>query len=207
MFVVLGLLSTPSELLTIASSGLLISSVLIFLARPLATVPLLMPFRFSWEEHVLIAWVGLKGAVPIILATFPMMFELENGRLLFNVVFFVVLVSATLQGWTLPVMASRLHLQDDRMPGPAVSLELMALRDINADIVDYAVYPGSALAGRTVQQLRLPEGAVLAMISRDTQLIAPRGNTTLQVGDHLFIVARADTKEQLDHALAVVADP
>jgi cell volume regulation protein A len=204
MFVVLGLLSTPSELLTVASSGLLISLVLIFLARPLATVPLLMPFRFSWQEHVLIAWVGLKGAVPIILATFPMMFDLENGRLLFNVVFFVVLVSAILQGWTLPVIASRLHLKDDRMPGPAVSLELMALRDINADIVDYAVYPGSPLAGRTVQQLRLPEGAVLAMISRGTQLIAPRGNTDIQIGDHLFIVTRADTKQQLDRALTVV---
>jgi cell volume regulation protein A len=204
MFVVLGLLSMPSELLTVAGSGLLIALVLIFVARPLATVPLLLPFRFSWQEHVLIAWVGLKGAVPIILATFPLMFDLPEGRLLFNVVFFVVLVSAILQGGTLPLVASKLGLEEERLPDPPVSLELMALRDTDADIVDYAVHAGSPLAGRTVKELQLPEGVVLAMISRGSNLIAPRGNTELDVGDHLFIIARGDTRHQLDGALSLV---
>jgi cell volume regulation protein A len=203
MFVVLGLLSTPSELVAVAGPGLLVAGVLITLARPLAVVPLLWPFGFSWREQVLIAWVGLKGAVPIILATFPLMFGVPDGRLLFNVVFFAVLVSAVLQGWTLPTLASRLHLQEPRPPAPAVSLELMALRDVNADIVDYAVTEGSPLAEKTVKELQLPEGAVLALISRDSTLIAPRGSTSLRPGDHLFVIARADSRLALDAALGI----
>jgi potassium/hydrogen antiporter len=203
MFVVLGLLSTPSELLGVAGPGLLVSAVLIFVARPLAVVPLLWPFGFSWREQVLIAWVGLKGAVPIILATFPLMFAVPDGALLFNVVFFAVLVSAVLQGWTLPTFASRLRLQESRPPAPAVSLELMALRDVNADIVDYAVETGSALTEKTVKDLQLPEGAVLALISRGSTLIAPRGSTALRAGDHLFVIARADSRAALDDALGI----
>jgi potassium/hydrogen antiporter len=206
MFVVLGLLSTPSDLVNVAGAGVIVSAVLIFVARPLATVPLLYPFGFSWREQTLIAWVGLKGAVPIILATFPLMFGLPEGPVLFNVVFFVVLVSAILQGWTLPVFAARLGLQEDKIPDPVVSLELMTLRDVNADIVDYAVLPGSSLIGKTVKDLELPDGAVLAMISRAGTLIAPRGGTQLQPADHLFVIARADTRRRLDEALGIRVD-
>ena len=201
MFVVLGLLSTPSELVTVAAPALLIASVLILVARPAAVVPALALFGFPWREQVLVAWVGLKGAVPIILATFPLMYGLPEGRLLFNVVFFVVLVSAILQGWTLPTLATRLGLQEEKAPTPAVSLELLSLRDISAEIVDYAVRDASPLAGRSVQQLQLPEGAVLAMISRGDQLIAPRGGTVLAPGDHLFVIARANLRDALEQAL------
>jgi potassium/hydrogen antiporter len=205
MFVVLGVLSRPSELVSIAAPGLLVAAVLILVARPLAVVPLLLPFRFTWAEQALIAWVGLKGAVPIILATFPLIYGLADGRTIFNVVFFVVLVSAVLQGWTLPVVAARLRLQEAPRPSPAVSLELMSLREINADIVDYYVPPTSRLVGSTVSSLRLPEGAVLAMISRGHRLIAPRGATALQPGDHLFIIAGADSRPALDAALSDIA--
>ena len=97
--------------------------------------------------------------------------------MLFNVVFLVVLVSAILQGWTLPLLATRLGLEEEKIPRPAVSLELMTLRDMNAGIVDYAVLPGSPLVGRTVKDLELPDGAVLAMISaapRSSRRVAPR---------------------------------
>jgi potassium/hydrogen antiporter len=201
MFVVLGLLSTPSELMGVTTAGLVVATVLIFVARPLAVVPLLWPFRFPLREQILIAWVGLKGAVPIILATFPLMYGLPEGRVIFNVVFFVVLVSAVLQGWTLPLLATRLGLQEPQPPPPAVSLELMSLRDVRADIVDYLVAPSSPLAGRTVQDLQLPEGAILAMISRGNKLIAPRGPTRLQPNDHLFIIAGAESRRALEQAL------
>lgn len=201
MFVVLGLLSTPSDLWIVAPQGLLIAGVLIFVARPLAAVPLLWPFGFTAREQILIAWVGLKGAVPIILATFPLMFGVPEGRLLFDVVFFVVLVSATLQGWTLPLLASKLGLQEGRPPAPAVSLELMALRDVNAEIVDYVVPAGSPLVGCALSNVRLPEGAVLALISRGTSLVPPRGSTELRAEDHLFIIARADVRDAVEATL------
>jgi len=201
MFVVLGLLSTPSEVVPVAGRSLLIAAVLILVARPVAVVPLLLPFRFDWREHLLVSWVGLKGAVPIILATFPMIFGLPEGRLLFDVVFFVVLVSATLQGWTLAPLAARLGLQEHQQAPPQVSLELLALHDVNAEIVDYPVSGRSALVSSTIRDLHLPEGALVALISRGRQLVAPRGSTRLEAGDHLFVIVPGATRAEVDRAL------
>ncbi len=202
MFVVLGLLSTPAELVPVIEPALLISAILILVARPIAVVPLLLPFRFGIREQVLISWVGLKGAVPIILATFPLMYGLPEGRLLFNVVFFVVLVSATLQGWTLPPLAARLGLQEGNTPPPSASLELLALGDMNAEIVDYALAPESLLAGRTVKELRLPDGAIIALVSRGKTLIPPRGSTRLESGDHLFVISQTADRASVDRVFS-----
>jgi cell volume regulation protein A len=161
-------------------------------------VPLLLTFRFSLREHALISWVGLKGAVPIILATFPLMFGLPEGRLLFDVVFFVVLVSATLQGWTLPVAARWLRLQEPGTATPPAVLELLALRDLDADIVDYALAADSPVAGRQIGELGLPEGAIVALVSRDGQLIPPKGATRLMPGDHLFVIARTSERPAVE---------
>jgi cell volume regulation protein A len=201
MFVALGLLSTPSELVAVAAPALLVAAILIVVARPAAVVPLLLPFGFSAREHLLISWVGLKGAVPIILATFPLVFDVPYGRLIFNVVFFVVLVSATLQGWTLPFLATRLGLQEPMTPPPAASLEIRSLRDVNAEIVDVAVGAGSPLVGRTVEALQLPDTAILAMVTRGRQLIAPRGATTLREGDHLFVITPRERREEVESIL------
>jgi cell volume regulation protein A len=130
------------------------------------------------------------------------MYGLPEGRLLFDVVFFVVLVSAILQGWTLPVLASRLGLQENNPPPALVTLELLSLSDVNAEIIDYAVAAGSGLVGRTVRDLQLPEGALVALISRDKTLIAPRGSTELHTADHLFVIAPPATKPAVDLALA-----
>lgn len=196
--IVLGLLSTPSELVGIAAPALLIAAVLILVARPLAVVPFLWWCGFTAREMVLISWVGLKGAVPIILATFPMLFGISDGRLLFDVVFFVVLVSATLQGWTLPVMARRLGLEAPQAPPPPVSLELTTLRHMNADVVDYALPASSKLAGLPLSQVPLPDGAVVAMISRDNSLVPPRGSTVLTPGDHVFVLLQEDARAAVD---------
>ena len=198
MFVVLGLLSTPSDLVAIAGPGLLVAAVLILVARPIATVPLLLPFGFGVREHVLVGWGGLKGAVPIILATFPLMFDIPEGRLLFDVVFFVVLVSATVQGATLAPLARRLGLQEPPRPSPPASLELMALRDVNAEIVDYVLADDAPFAGRRVREVKLPDGAVIAMISRGRTLIPPRGSTQFQARDHVFVVTRQEARPAVD---------
>jgi len=198
MFVVLGLLSTPSDVVDVAGRGLLIAGVLIFVARPLAVVPLLLPLGFAWREVVLVAWVGLKGAVPIILAIFPLLLGLPEGPLLFNVVFFVVIVSAVLQGWTLPFVARGLGLQETSAPEPAVTLEISSLKDVNADIVEYTLDARCTAGGRPLSELALPEGAVVAMIARAQTLIPPRGSTRLMPGDHIFVVLRTEARAAVD---------
>lgn len=198
MFVVLGLLSTPSELVPVAWQGLLVSAVLIFVARPVVVMPVLLAFRFSWRETLLVSWVGLKGAVPIILATFPLMLGIGSGALLFNVVFFVVLVSAVLQGWTTPWLARKLGLEQPPRPEPPVTLEISSLFDVEADIVEYVVAPGSAPCGKYIRDLQIPDGAVVAMIVRDKQLVPPRGSTLIREGDYVFFLMSRDCRGAVD---------
>ncbi|MEX2570209.1 MAG: potassium/proton antiporter [Gemmatimonadota bacterium] len=205
MFVVLGLLSFPSGLLGVAAEGIGIALILIFIARPIAVFPLLLPFRFTLREISLVSWVGLKGAVPIILAIYPLLFGLPDGDLLFNVVFFVVLASAITQGSSVPWAARRLGLEEEAPPEAPVTLEITSLRDVDADIIEYAVRSESKACGRRLSQLALPDGVVVAMISRDQQLIPPRGSTTLQARDHVFVVLRPETRLLVDRVFS--SDP
>jgi potassium/hydrogen antiporter len=198
MFVVLGLLSTPSDLLEVAGAGLLVGAVLILVARPLAVVPLLLPFRFSLREIVLVSWVGLKGAVPIVLALYPLLYGFPDADLLFHVVFFVVLLSAVTQGWTLPLVARSLRLEEPALLQPPVALEIVSLRDVDADIVEYTLSEDSRAAGRRLDQLALPEGVVIAMIARRQSLIPPQRSTRLLVQDHVFAVLKADMRPLVD---------
>ena len=202
MFVVLGLLSFPSSLLEVVAPSLMVAAVLILVARPLTVFPLLAPFGFSFREMTLISWVGLKGAVPIILATFPFLFGLPGAALLFNVVFFVVLISAVTQGWSLPVVARFLGLEEEAEPTPSVTLEITSLRDVDADIVEYTVGEDTRVAGRRLNQLALPDGVVIAMIAREQTLIPPRGSTQIDSGDHVFVVLRPETRPLVDRVFS-----
>ncbi len=206
MFVVLGLLSNPSQLLTNAGPSLLIAVALFLVARPLAVVPVLIPFRFSWREILLVSWVGLKGAVPIILATYPLLFGIPSGQTIFNVVFFVVLLSAVLQGGSLPFVARRLGLDEPPEPAAPLSLEISSLRDVEAEIVDYLVKEDSRAANRTLRDLALPQGAVVAMISRGKTIIPPRGSSQVRTGDHVFIVTDRESREPVDRLFASAKD-
>ncbi|MGH7476138.1 MAG: potassium/proton antiporter [Longimicrobiales bacterium] len=202
MFTVLGLLTFPSRLIEVAPQGLLLAATLIFVARPLAVIPLLLPFRFRLREIVLVAWVGLRGAVPIILATYPLLRGLPDANLLFDIVFFVVLVSAITQGWTLPHAAQRLGLQAPPEPEPPVTLEITSLRDVEGDIVEYLVLEHSRAAGKLVRELALPDGAVIAMIARGQELIAPRGSTRILAADHVFLMVRPEIRTLVDRIFA-----
>lgn len=205
MFVVLGLLSFPSRLIDVAPEGLLIALVLILVARPIAVFLALAPFRFELREMTFLSWVGLKGAVPITLATFPLLLGLPVGPLLFNVVFFVVLVSALTQGVTLPVFARKLGLQLPAQPEPAVTLEITSLQHVDGDIVEYTVGEATRAAGRRVRDLALPDGVVIALISRGEEMIPPRGSTSIQAEDHVFVVLRPGVRPLVDRIFS--ADP
>jgi potassium/hydrogen antiporter len=202
MFVMLGLLSFPGELLRVAGPGILVAGVLILLARPLAVILLILPFGFNAREIVFLSWVGLKGAVPIILAIYPLLFGLPGAGLLFNVVFFVVLVSAVTQGWSLPALARRLRLRREGIPGPPLTLEITSLRDVDADIVEYTLTGDSRATGRRLSQLALPEGVVVAIISRGDTLIPPRGSTLMAAGDHVFVVLRPEVRPLVERVFS-----
>ena len=198
MFVVLGLLITPTSLLDVWFEGLMIAFVLIFIARPIAVIPVLAIFGFNLREITLVSWIGLRGSVPIILAIFPLIFGLPGADLIFNVVFFVVLISATLQGSSLAWMARKLKLTLPPPVTPAATLEITALGDVDADIVEYTLGKTSRAVGWRLSQLALPESAVMAMISRHHNVIAPRGSTLLQAQDQLFIVLKPNTRAFVD---------
>ncbi|KIG19445.1 Na+/H+ antiporter [Enhygromyxa salina] len=198
LFVMLGLLSFPSRLLAVAGDGLLIALVLIFVARPIAVVVSARPFGFPPRELAFLSWVGLKGAVPITLATFPLMAGVPGSEVLFNAVFFVVLISAITQGWSLPIVARWLKLGRPADPTPPLSVEINALRHVDGEIVDYTVAPSARVAGRLLRELALPEGAHVTLVARGEAVIMPRGATVLQPGDHVFVAMRTRLKPLLD---------
>ncbi|MFS8637465.1 MAG: potassium/proton antiporter [Gemmatimonadota bacterium] len=202
MFVLLGLLAFPSRLLAVAHEGLLVAAALIFVARPVAVGVILPWFRFSFNEFLLVSWVGLKGAVPVVLATFPLLLGLEGGETIFDMVFFVVLVSAVLQGWTLPPAARLLGLQVPPKPEAPVSLEITSLKDVEGDIVEYTVTADSLAVGQPIRDLALPEEAVVAMVVRGQRIIPPRGSTRLEAGDHVFLVLQQRVRPLVDLVFA-----
>lgn len=208
MFVVLGLLVFPSRLVAVTWQGLTIAVVLCLVARPSAVAVSLLPFRFNLRELGLLSWGGLKGAVPITLATFPMFADqgkpLDQAPLLFNVTFFVVVVSALVQGWTLPHVAEKLGLLLKAEAAPPVSLEISSLRYFEGDIVDYTVGADSRAAGKQVRELALPDGVVIAMIARKQQLIPPQGLTRIEPGDHVIIVLRPGVGALVNQVFAPV---
>ena len=198
MFVVLGMLISPSSLLDVWFKGLMIALVLTFVARPLAVLPVAKLFGFNARETALISWVGLRGSVPIILAIFPLVFGLPGAELIFNIVFFVVLISATVQGFTLPWVANKLGLTESPPSVPGATLEITAFNEVDTDLVLYTLGNESKGIGRRLSRMALPEGVVVAMITRGQTTIPPRGSTLLHDNDHLFILLKSHTREFVD---------
>jgi cell volume regulation protein A len=202
MFVVLGLLSFPSRLVETADEGLAVAAFLVFVARPIAVFGLIFPFGFTWREMLFISWAGLKGAVPVILATFPLLFGMASGSRYFDVIFFVVLISALAQGLSLPWLARRLGLLGPTQAEPPFSLEITSLKEVDGDILGYSVPHDSRLALRFIRDLALPDGALVALLIRDHKIIPPRGSTRLMGGDHLFVVVRGELRGVIDRLFA-----
>ncbi len=206
MFVTLGLLCFPSRLLDVSGKAILVTLVLMFVARPVAVWISALPFKFTKQELTFISWVGLKGAVPITLATFPLMFATPEhslqASLLFDVIFFIVVASAFVQGTTLTPVARMLGLERPLGPPPPVTLEISSLRKIDGKVVDYTIAKDSMAAGRLVKELALPAGVVIALIARNGKVIPPQGTTRIHAGDHVILVLRAGTESLVDQVFA-----
>jgi potassium/hydrogen antiporter len=197
LFVVLGLLVFPSHLVGVVVPGLGLALVLILVARPLA-VWLCLAVGFTSRERVLVSWAGLRGAVPIVLATFPLAAGVPESETIFNAVFFVVVVSALVQGTTFERLAKRLGLVQPVRPSVHRPLEVGAIRALGADLLEFTLDDGHGLVGRRVRDLGLPPDAIVALIVRGERAVLPRGTTRLEAADHLFVVARPRLRRQLE---------
>lgn len=190
LFLILGLLLTPSELLEVATPALAIAAFLMLVARPAAVALSLLPFRLPWREQVFISWVGLRGAVPVVLALFPLIYGAEHARLYFNVAFFIVLVSLLLQGWTIAPVARWLRLEVPPVTEPLQRVTLDIPGHFEHEILCYEVRPGSLIAGRDFAALDLPEDKHVMAVMRDGVPQALRAGLQFRAGDYVYLLAR-----------------
>src|SRR3954463_7605386 len=200
LFVVLGLLVFPHELPGVALRGLALAFLLTLVARPAAVWASTAFSGYRNRERVLLGWAGLRGAVPIVLATFALSADVADAETIFNAVFFVVVVSTIVQGTTLERVARRLGLVT---PGPAVveaPIEVDALGSL--ELVDFAVAPDHAIAGAAVRELGLPRSALVAVVARHGATIPPRGSTVIEPGDRLFVLAPRSMRAALEDVFA-----
>ncbi|MDF0591576.1 potassium/proton antiporter [Candidatus Methanocrinis natronophilus] len=197
MFLTLGLLVYPSQLIPVAGIGLFICFILIFVARPASVLLCLLPFRnMRMPERILISWVGLRGSVPIILATFPLTYGIENASMIFNIVFFVVLTSVLVQGSSIPFLARRLELEEpmDRSLEPS---ERLLGGIVQEPMVELEVMAESTAVGKQIADLNLPDDTWIAILRRKRRPIRPGGSTVLQAGDILSVQSSAPSLELL----------
>ncbi len=189
MFLTLGLLVFPSRLWPVAGKGLLVAAGLMFVARPLAVFLCLLPSKMSTQEKAFVSWVGLRGAVPIVLAIYPLLAGLQQSELFFNIVFFVVLTSVLLQGTSLPYLARWLHVDAPLVARPCYPLHYSAIEGPVGDLHELRLPPGSPLVGQEIARLDLPADLLVVMVARRGRFIVPGGATRLEAGDHLLVLA------------------
>jgi cell volume regulation protein A len=203
MFVLLGLLVTPHELGDDVLPGLVIGLVLTMVARPLSVVLCLTPFRVPWQEQTLMSWAGLRGAVPIILATIPMVSGIEGSRRVFNIVFVLVVVYTLVQGPTLPWLARKLRLGGDSEAAD-LGIESAPLERLRGHLLSVAIPEGSRMHGVEVNELRLPAGAAVTLVVRDGKSFVPLPTTVLRRGDELLVVATDPVRDAAERRLRAV---
>ncbi|MCH8493798.1 MAG: potassium/proton antiporter [Idiomarina sp.] len=203
MFLMLGLLMTPSSTLDILVPALILAVVLIFVARPLAVFISLAPFRFPWRDQIFISWVGLRGAVPIVLALFPWIAGLENQQLYFEIAFVVVLVSLVVQGWSITWIARKLGLEIPPEPEPEYRMPLDSIHSKQVlEVVVYEITDDSAAADHHWSEINLSQPADFVGLIRDGVWLRANTNPKLQAGDSLMVLAAADDVSRISEVLA-----
>jgi cell volume regulation protein A len=201
MFLTLGLLVFPAELDEVAWKGTLLALVVVFVARPVATVVSTVGTGFDLREKGLLGWAGLRGAVPVVLAIFPVIEGVPDAREFFNIVFFAVLLSTLLQGTTIEPVARWLGVKAaDQSRRPSV-LEVGAVRELGADVVEHVIRPDDAADGARLRDLGLPRDALVSLIVRGDEALLPRGSTRLEAGDRLLVLVRREVAQDLPEIL------
>ena len=192
LFLILGLLVFPGELGDIALEGTAIAVATAVFARPLATLLVTVRQGFTTGEKLVLGWAGLRGAVPVVFATFAVTEGIENGQLFFNVTFFVVLLSTMLQGTTIEPVSRWLRVTSDEAAIPEPLVEPVLLNRLGAEVIQFPVREGDAVVGHAVRELGMPREALLNVMVRGDRAIPPRGSTVVEVGDQLHVLVRQE---------------
>lgn len=197
MFIILGLQVFPSDLIDVAGVGILVALFMIFIARPLSVFIALAPVRVDFKEKLFISWVGLRGAAPIILATFSQIAGIDLPLPIFDLVFFVVLASVLLQGTTIGRLASFFGLYNTNLPAPSLMSSLLQNDRFKDYLIEIEIPPDSALVDKRILDLTLPEGTLIVLIRRQAQIIIPQGRSTIMPHDQLLVLASKGNHETI----------
>lgn len=195
LFLTLGLLVFPGRIVPVIGIGLLISACLIFIVRPLAVFICLAPFRVKSRIKWFYSWVGLRGAVPIVFATYPLMAGLERADMIFNIVFFISLTSVIIQGTSIPIVAKWLHVRLPERVKAVTPADILLSESFNTAMAEIILAPGNSAIGKKIIDLGFPQNARIALLKRNEKYLIPDGLTKLKTGDTLLIIA--GTKEIL----------
>ncbi|MDO8747740.1 MAG: potassium/proton antiporter [Candidatus Omnitrophota bacterium] len=189
MFVTLGLLVFPSHIVPLMGAGLLFTLFLMVVARPVSVLLCLLPFKMNLRKKAMVAWVGLRGSVPIILATFPFMAGISQADTIFNIVFFVVIASVFIQGTSILLVSKILKLDVPLANRISYPIEFEKTQAIDAELTDVMVPYDSAVAGKMISDLGVPEKCLIVLIARGDKFIIPSGSTPIESGDVLLVLA------------------
>jgi potassium/hydrogen antiporter len=194
MFLILGLLVFPSGLVEVAGTGLGLALLLAVVARPLVVALCLAPFRYPRREVAYIGWVGLRGAVPIVLATYPVLVGAPGADRIFHVVFFIVVVNALVPGGTVAWVTRRLGLQKAGPPAPQAVLAIESRLPLEGELISFYIDEAVVVAGVPLEELDFPDGSSIALIVRGNRLVPPKGSTVLEPGDHVYVLTQAEDR-------------
>ena len=197
MFLALGLLVFPSDLVRVIVPGLLIAFFLLLVARPVAVFITLLPWKMPLNEKVLVSWVGLRGAVPIILATYPLVAGVPDAALIFNIVFFIVLISALIHGTSIPTVARWLGLAAPLQEKRKLSREFEVDPNTPSELIELTIPPDASAVGQQVVDLGLPEGALIILMQKEGERFVPSGSTVIEAGDTLLLLTTDDMVESV----------
>ncbi len=189
LFLTLGLLVFPSHIIPVLGLGLLVSAFLMFVARPFAVFACLLPFRVKLKTITFISWVGLRGAVPIVFATYPLLAGIDKSQMIFNVVFFISLTSVLLQGTTLRFFANRLRVSVPERAKQRTPPDIELSDTMKSELTEIEIDDTSNAAGKRILDIGFPRAALIALIKRNGTFITPNGSTVIQPGDTLVIIA------------------
>jgi cell volume regulation protein A len=197
MFLTMGLLVLPSELSRMAVSGIVLSGFLVVVARPVSVLLCLTPFRFSWRDQLMVSWAGLRGAVPIVVATYPLIAGASSALTLFDLVFFVVFISVLLQGTTIPAVSRWLNVAAPIVKTFRYPIEFNPTTDLKSELREVPVPAQSAAIGRSLIELAVPAGALIVLIRRGDDVLVPGGSTQIESGDTLLALAEPDALDRI----------